>query len=165
MIFNHPFSLIMPMTAILLLGGCVSNKPVINYSPEDIVALKISLEGEGTIQDGTFVDHINDLFWTCRESPPFKLHLSVNEGTAKLKLKGYGRIYRSTATVDDNGEIKNIIDMGRHGVVKTRYFIHSNIQLKRQRANITLNSGTNNLGGCPTGWFDLAEIKNTQSVN
>ncbi len=143
----------------LLVGGCVSNKPIINYSPEEIATLKISLEGKGAIKQGRYTHPFGDWVWTCTNSPPFHVTIKTNDGQASVKLKAYGRIYRLNGAISDNGEISTTFDLGPTGEFDTHHFAQTTVQLKSKRAKILVNAGKDDLVGCPTGWFDLAEIK------
>ncbi len=142
----------------IAVSGCVATKPVVDYTPEQLETLQIELDGEGVVKSGTYTDNINDLIWTCQRDFPVRLDVDVKDMKAKLKLQVSGRFVRSEARMNHLGEVTTVANVTSYEEDGTnRYSFKTEVQLRQQRARVTVGRGDSGLAGCPTGWFDLAK--------
>ncbi|MBN3560811.1 hypothetical protein [Aliamphritea spongicola] len=144
----------------IALSGCVATKPVVDYTPEQLEVLEIALDGEGMVRAGVYTDNINDLIWTCQREFPVHLDVDVKDMKAKVKLQVSGRYVRSEARMNHLGEITTVANVTSYEEDGTNaYSFKTEVQLRQQRARVTVGRGGSTLAGCPTGWFDLAKAE------
>lgn len=144
------------VAATFVLSGCVMTKPVVDYTPEELETLQVTLEGAGAIKPGKYSDNLNDLIWTCSAATPIQVSVNVNNLKADFKVNAWGEYFRGTSNIDRNGEASTSIDLKFYDDVTKHYVIQTDLQLRQQRVKVTIGQGQQMLGGCPTGWFDLA---------
>ena len=144
-------------SAVLILSGCVNTKPVVDYTPEQLETLQIALKGEGNIKTGTYLDNINDVRWTCPIEIPIRLSVDIKDMKADLKLQVSGQYLRSSGRIKRTGEITTTASITSYEGATQVYTFKTEVQLRQQRARVTLGEGASELSGCPSDWFDLAK--------